>query len=248
LTGDRFVVLDANSRERRIRIYGTSAPKLDQDLGIESKENLAKLILGKNVLVQTRRTEPGGEILGDVMIDGRNVGLDQLRAGLVRLVEEEVLELNAEQQRVFAEADNAAKNAAIGLWARSADGTPLINSTASSYNAPLQAFRTSGPAAQAATGADAAETAPAGETVEVTEMPVQKPVTESQPGAPTPAPVESVVVPPQDSVKPADSRAAASTPPAAKPGPKVYTRGPRGGCFFISASGNKTYVDRSLCN
>lgn len=27
-----------------------------------------------------------------------------------------------------------------------------------------------------------------------------------------------------------------------------YTRGPRGGCYYISSSGKKTYVDRSLCN
>ncbi len=27
-----------------------------------------------------------------------------------------------------------------------------------------------------------------------------------------------------------------------------YIRGPRGGCYYISASGRKVYVDRSLCN
>lgn len=29
---------------------------------------------------------------------------------------------------------------------------------------------------------------------------------------------------------------------------KVYIRGPRGGCYYINSNGNKTYVDRSLCN
>ncbi len=27
-----------------------------------------------------------------------------------------------------------------------------------------------------------------------------------------------------------------------------YIRGPRGGCYYINGNGNKTYVDRSLCN
>ena len=27
-----------------------------------------------------------------------------------------------------------------------------------------------------------------------------------------------------------------------------YIRGPRGGCYYISASGRKVYVDRSMCN
>ena len=29
---------------------------------------------------------------------------------------------------------------------------------------------------------------------------------------------------------------------------RVYIRGPRGGCYYISGSGSKVYVDRSMCN
>ena len=29
---------------------------------------------------------------------------------------------------------------------------------------------------------------------------------------------------------------------------KAYIRGPRGGCYYISGSGRKVYVDRSMCN
>ena len=29
---------------------------------------------------------------------------------------------------------------------------------------------------------------------------------------------------------------------------KAYILGPRGGCFFVTASGSKKYVDRSLCS
>lgn len=29
---------------------------------------------------------------------------------------------------------------------------------------------------------------------------------------------------------------------------KVFIRGPRGGCYYISGSGRKVYVDRSVCN
>lgn len=28
---------------------------------------------------------------------------------------------------------------------------------------------------------------------------------------------------------------------------RTYIRGPRGGCYYINSNGNKTYVDRSLC-
>lgn len=29
---------------------------------------------------------------------------------------------------------------------------------------------------------------------------------------------------------------------------RTYYRGPRGGCYYISKSGNKVYVDRSVCD
>lgn len=31
-------------------------------------------------------------------------------------------------------------------------------------------------------------------------------------------------------------------------GRREYIRGPRGGCYYINGNGNKTYVDRSLCD
>lgn len=29
---------------------------------------------------------------------------------------------------------------------------------------------------------------------------------------------------------------------------RTYLKGPRGGCYYYNSRGNKTYVDRSLCN
>jgi len=29
---------------------------------------------------------------------------------------------------------------------------------------------------------------------------------------------------------------------------RQYIRGPRGGCYYINSNGNKTYVERSVCN
>lgn len=39
-----------------------------------------------------------------------------------------------------------------------------------------------------------------------------------------------------------------NTVPARKSTSRKYIRGPRGGCYYINGNGNKTYVDRSLCN
>lgn len=41
--------------------------------------------------------------------------------------------------------------------------------------------------------------------------------------------------------------ASMSAQPTPRPTPKTYIRGPNGGCYYISAEGNKIYVDRSFC-
>ncbi len=33
-----------------------------------------------------------------------------------------------------------------------------------------------------------------------------------------------------------------------RPAYRTYYRGPRGGCYYLTASGNKQYVDRDMCN
>ena len=51
-----------------------------------------------------------------------------------------------------------------------------------------------------------------------------------------------------DLKRPATLTDIADTKPATKsPDAKTYTLGPRGGCFYVTASGSKKYVDRSMC-
>ena len=44
------------------------------------------------------------------------------------------------------------------------------------------------------------------------------------------------------------TRSSGSTGPRRSSGGRTLHRGPRGGCYYINSNGNKTYVDRSLCN
>ena len=53
-------------------------------------------------------------------------------------------------------------------------------------------------------------------------------------------------IPSTPSVPRRESLPEASTPTGGANG--GYIRGPRGGCYYLSGSGRKVYVDRSLCN
>jgi mannosyl-glycoprotein endo-beta-N-acetylglucosaminidase len=53
----------------------------------------------------------------------------------------------------------------------------------------------------------------------------------------------------RDQNAPESATQPASDPPTtAEPGQRVYKRGPRGGCYYIQASGKKTYVAHRLCS
>lgn len=60
-------------------------------------------------------------------------------------------------------------------------------------------------------------------------------------------PIQSTTLP--SAVLSAPSSASTEAPPAQTNRESgVYTRGPRGGCYRISGTARKVYVDRSLCN
>lgn len=62
---------------------------------------------------------------------------------------------------------------------------------------------------------------------------------------------QSTTVPPPASASETRSAAVISSPAtAAKPASstdRVYQKGPRGGCFYVNASGSKVYVDKKFC-
>lgn len=43
-------------------------------------------------------------------------------------------------------------------------------------------------------------------------------------------------------------RSAAPAAQPQRPASRTYVRGPRGGCYYVTTSGNREYVDRSFCN
>ena len=54
--------------------------------------------------------------------------------------------------------------------------------------------------------------------------------------------------PPEAPKRPARVISESSSGGSSSSAGRGYIRGPRGGCYYISGSGRKVYVDRSLCN
>ncbi len=80
--GDTITVLDADRTQHKIRLAGIDAPESKQAFGSRSKQNLSDLVFGKDVAVEWDKRDRYQRTLGVVLVDGHDVNLEQVRAGM----------------------------------------------------------------------------------------------------------------------------------------------------------------------
>jgi endonuclease YncB( thermonuclease family) len=80
--GDTVSVLDSNKQQHKIRVAGIDATVKAQAFGSRSKENPVELVHNRDVVVEGHNKDRYGRLVGKVIVDGRDVGLEQVRAGL----------------------------------------------------------------------------------------------------------------------------------------------------------------------
>jgi endonuclease YncB( thermonuclease family) len=285
-SGDMITILDGNNQEYKIRLGGIDAPDPEQNFGQQSKENLAALVLDKNVLVNLQKIDEGGQIVGKVLLDTKDINLEQIKAGFAGNNKNSANEQSEDDRQLYAEAENAAKTAGTGLWANiKTDAAEVPNETpfSSTNNEPASVNKTaptpetdSSPAVKGATSESRTEIEIPADLATITPVP-------------TPAPSSTVITPPTPKIttntentesktagksvsaiaRCADGTlsyslsrsgacsnhggvsgwlAGSNSPAPTKPSERAYIRGSRGGCYYLSPSGKKTYVDQSLCN
>jgi endonuclease YncB( thermonuclease family) len=109
--GDTVLCLDEDNGQRKVRLVGIDAPETGQAFGTKSRDALRALVLEKSVMVHVEGEDRYGRLLGSLEIDGDDVALRMLTAGLAghfkRFSDDEEL----------AAAERNARAARRGLWA-----------------------------------------------------------------------------------------------------------------------------------
>jgi len=235
-TGGLLGVAEADGVERRVTLFGIRSPKLDENLGVESRDFLSKLLAGKAVILKRRAGTKEAETIAEVLADGINVGLEQIRRGMAVLDFQQITSLPEIEQSSYLEAASIAKNSRNGIWSvatgesSTADTLPIEPSETEQArpvrndSAPLKRREEPNPATQ---------------LVDHTSVPELEAAI-SKENNPTILPSES----------PSGQNETASPQPDKLPATaaRKYVRGPRGGCYYITSSGTKAYVDRSACD
>ncbi len=128
--GDTLYVLDANYKEHKIRLAGIDAPERKQAYGLASRKHLASIVVGQQVTVEYQKRDRYGRILGKVLLvvvfhtsgDETDVCLEQVKAGLAWHYKKYQYEQSLEDQRLYADAENQARNERLGLWREKSAG------------------------------------------------------------------------------------------------------------------------------
>ena len=80
--GDTITVLDGGHRQAKVRLSGIDAPEKSQAFGTRSRQRLAELVAGREVIVEWDKKDRYGRILGRVLVDGEDINLRMVREGM----------------------------------------------------------------------------------------------------------------------------------------------------------------------
>lgn len=114
--GDTITVLDAQMRQHKIRLAGIDAPERRQAFGHRALEFLASLVASQQVDIETEKTDKYGRSVGKVLLQGRDVNLAVLVAGLAWHYKAYESEQTPEDRMLYASAEQDAREQRKGLW------------------------------------------------------------------------------------------------------------------------------------
>ena len=122
--GDTVTLLDARLRRHQIRLLGIDAPEKDQAYGLQSRANLAQQVFGRQVVADCRQTDRYHRKVCLIEIDGQDVNLAQIEAGLAWHYKSYTREQKLTERLQYATAETQARLARRGLWSQRAPLAP----------------------------------------------------------------------------------------------------------------------------
>ncbi len=110
------ITLKTHSEEKKIRLASIDAPELNQPFGVESRQMLRALVLGKEVQVDFIKKDRYARLVGKVVLNSDDVNLKQVQLGAAWVYREYLKEIPIKERALYLEAEAQSRAVAIGLW------------------------------------------------------------------------------------------------------------------------------------
>src|SRR5216684_2936929 len=114
--GDTITILDSANTQHRIRLAGIDAPETHQAFGEQSRQSLSGMIFGKDVSVSYQKIDQYGRIVGKIFLDGKDINLEQVKAGMAWHYKFYEDEQTPEDRELYAKTEAEVRAARRGLW------------------------------------------------------------------------------------------------------------------------------------
>src|SRR5262245_1768545 len=114
--GDTITVLDDTKTQHNVRIGGIDAPEKGQAFGERSKQNLSALVFQKRVEARCHKNDRYGREVCAVYVGLRDIGLEQIRAGMAWHYKEYQHEQTTQDRLLYRDEEESAKARRVGLW------------------------------------------------------------------------------------------------------------------------------------
>lgn len=114
--GDTITVLDNSKTQHKVRLAGIDAPEAHQAFGQRSRQYLASLAFQKHVTVKWTKRDRYGRIVGKVLVDGNDVNVRLVLAGLAWHYKAYQKEQSLSDAALYADMENEARAKRVGLW------------------------------------------------------------------------------------------------------------------------------------
>jgi len=115
--GDTITILDAGKIQYKVRLAGIDAPEKTQAYGQRSRDSLEELVAGQTVIVETTKKDRYGRVVGKVLVNGRDINIEQIRRGMAWFYRHYEKEQSVSDRLRYDRAEMEAKDDRRGLWA-----------------------------------------------------------------------------------------------------------------------------------
>jgi endonuclease YncB( thermonuclease family) len=127
--GDTITVLDTLNTQRKVRLAGIDAPEAEQPFGNLSKQNLSRLLQGREVHIDWSKTDRFGRLVATIRVARMgacpskpcspvvDAALEQLGAGMAWHDKDFADEQSPPDRREYAATEQQARAGHAGLWA-----------------------------------------------------------------------------------------------------------------------------------
>ena len=114
--GDTLKLLDAEYVTHKIRLSGIDAPEKKQDFGEKSKNALSARAYMRLAQADCRKTDRYQRNVCVVFVDGQDVGLEQIKAGMAWWYHQYARDQRRQERIDYESAELLAESQRSGLW------------------------------------------------------------------------------------------------------------------------------------